>query len=111
MRKRCGRAPPNGADTSVLFVSSSVSFTFLVIPPNRLAEISKMMEHLCPTCAALRSEWLEAIEKWSAVKRSNDLEQELAGRLAEQRAFCNYVERHHACEECIRLERESQTEP
>jgi len=59
------------------------------------------MEHLCPRCAALRLEWLDAIEKWSAMTRSSDdTERAEAARLDEHRAFCKYIEGHHACEEC-----------
>ena len=58
------------------------------------------MEQLCPTCAALRREWLDAIEKWLVVRRSsNDSGQEIAARLDEHRAFCKYIEWHHACKD------------
>jgi hypothetical protein len=62
------------------------------------------MEHLCPTCAALRREWLDAIEKWSAATLSDDIERTVAARLDEHRAFCKYIELHHACKECTRTE-------
>jgi hypothetical protein len=59
------------------------------------------MEDLCLKCAALRLEWLDAIEKWSALTRSSDdAERVEAARLDEHRAFCKYIELHYACEEC-----------
>jgi hypothetical protein len=63
------------------------------------------MEHLCPTCAALRLEWLDAIDKLSAVIRSSDDPQlEEAARLDEHNAFCKYIEWHRVCKECSRTD-------
>jgi hypothetical protein len=78
---------------------------FSSYPLTALQPVYPTMEQLCPTCAALRREWLDAIEKWSAVTRlSNDAEQEAAARLDEHRAFCKYIEWHYACKECSRTE-------
>jgi hypothetical protein len=56
---------------------------------------------LCPTCAALRSQLFEAIEKRTTLERSLACpERKTAALIEEYRAFREYSQRWRTCMEC-----------
>jgi hypothetical protein len=64
------------------------------------------MSFLCPTCAELRIEWLQAIERRQTLEESMaDVERIESDRREEKRALMAFIQRQMTCTECSRPER------
>jgi hypothetical protein len=63
------------------------------------------MQDLCPTCSALRNDWIQAVRRWRALERSiADVRHKEAARLDQERRFEAFIQRQRTCKDCSRSE-------